>query len=224
VDLVAVEEQRLVFQVGRLAGIDVTLACVCLEAARAFVLVSGLDPYRASPPVAERSAREDVLAGVAAVYFGFGAVLVHAARRLRRVAELRGEVPITRTQQFVVGALSTSEVAFLLAATLVVRLAPEGEVSPLDEALQRELEAAELANAQPMSATLVRRYYERRTGAYTLVGLLVALTPAMVLLLNHLLQPAAQGAQRWRGRSGAHGGGASGARQRRPGTAVTRPA
>lgn len=161
VELVAIEDRRLVFQVEHMGARDVLLAAVCHEVARAFVALGGEGgPYRESDRLASWSEADEVTAGVASVLLGFSLPLLMWGRNARAVGELVGRSSVTRQVSFVIGPLETDELALLTARRLVARgAAPDdvahalGQVSgTAKDLLERELTLAPKVAARAVVA------------------------------------------------------------------------
>ena len=122
VELVAIEDRRLVFQVEHMGARDVLLAAVCHEVARAFVAVAGAGgPYRETDRLAGWSESDELTAGVAGVLLGFALPLMAWGRGARAVGEIVGRSSVTRQVAFLLGPLDTDELAVLTARRLAAR-------------------------------------------------------------------------------------------------------
>lgn len=121
-ELVEVDDRRLVFQVEHMGAEDVVLAAVCHEIARAFVAITGAGgPYRGGDRLATWSDADELRAGVAGVLIGFGAPLLAWGRGFRSVGEIVGRSSVTRSVHFAIGPLEERELARLVSRRLAAR-------------------------------------------------------------------------------------------------------
>jgi hypothetical protein len=131
VSFLEAEGKTLVFQITRLGPADITLAALAQEVARAALAVSaertGAHPYRSGPePSAD--ADDDALVAAATVWLGFGLITLPAAVSYRRSSVATGYSVTTRQTIMQTSALPSGDLAFLLAACMVIREDDDSEM------------------------------------------------------------------------------------------------
>jgi hypothetical protein len=116
--------KKLIFQITRLGPADVTLAALAQEVARAALAVAsqrnGAHPYR-SGPEAPSTPDDEALVAAATVWLGFGLITLPAAISFRRSSVATGYSVTTRQTIMLTSGLPSGDLAFLLAAWMVVR-------------------------------------------------------------------------------------------------------
>ncbi len=132
VSFIAIESGRAVFQVDQLGPGDLTAAELCQQVAYAS-LGAGGDPAQAA---------------AATIVHGFGLITLPAATTMRRSSVVVGDRVITRQNLMLTGALPSGDLAFLLAAWLVLRGSDESE------RLERHLAEEPAANVAEWIQTL----------------------------------------------------------------------